>query len=187
MAIWRGPETYSAPIRYKFGSEKAKALIHKAILDNQGIDLHSLLMACYFAEKQHLNDYGRPIFGATYRAMTIGPVAIEVYEMLNHEPIWLAETKTQHRFPWYFDGYHLHAEEGEIDFDVTSKSDIRALNEGLSKALSLNLTAATIETHGLDWQKANLGIINYADMIEESPNRDNMIEELITTSRFTRL
>jgi hypothetical protein len=35
----------------------------------------------------------------------------------------------------------------------------------------------TRETHGSDWQRANLGLMGYADMIEDGPDRER-IEEL---------
>ena len=86
-------------IRFKFAAHKAKAAILLSAQEWPGIDIHGLLKACYFADVAHLNRHGRPIFGATYRAMKFGPVPLEIYEMLKGDPLWLAELSLE-RFPW---------------------------------------------------------------------------------------
>ena len=40
----------------------------------------------FYADKTHLQRYGRPITGDVYIAMTYGPVPSGVYNLLKHEP-----------------------------------------------------------------------------------------------------
>ena len=103
------------------------------------LDLHAVLKACYFADKSHLNEYGRPVFGAVYRAMKYGPVPLEIYEMLKGEPLWLWETK-QEDFPWRV------RSQGRIEPVVTmprpnlgvfSESDLEHLRAGFDRARSI--------------------------------------------------
>src|SRR5277367_1947984 len=93
-------------IRFRFAAEKALAALHGMVGKTSGLDLQAALKACYFADKAHLNRHGRPVFGATYKAMRYGPTAIEIYEMAKGEPIWLAELGLE-RFPWALDGHRL--------------------------------------------------------------------------------
>jgi len=50
-----------------------------------GVDLHTLLKAAYFADRESLNRHARPVFGATRQAMTCGPVPLQLHEMLKEE------------------------------------------------------------------------------------------------------
>ena len=68
-------------IRFKFAARKALAAIWSMVAERSTLDLHQALKACYFADKKHLNDFGRPVFGAVYQAMRFGPVPLEIYEM----------------------------------------------------------------------------------------------------------
>lgn len=47
-------------------------------------DLYHLMKILYFADKDHLNHYGRFITGDSYVAMRNGPVPSEVYDMIKH-------------------------------------------------------------------------------------------------------
>src|ERR1700684_2199264 len=99
-------------IRFKFSPIKGRAAIHWMVQQQPGVDLHAVLKACYFADKKHLNENRRPIFGATYRAMKWGPVPIEIYDMTKGEAYWLAELNAT-RYPWNLDGYHLYLPEND--------------------------------------------------------------------------
>ena len=45
-------------------------------------DFHKIFKIIYFADRQHLVDWGRPITGDTYIAMDAGPVPSRLYDML---------------------------------------------------------------------------------------------------------
>jgi hypothetical protein len=45
----------------------------------------------------------------------------------------------------------------------------------------------TAATHGPDWQAANMGIMRYEDMIEESQTKEETVEYLREAGRFMRL
>lgn len=174
-------------IRFKFSADKARSAIHKMIADKPDIDLHALLKACYFADKKHLNEHHRPIFGATYRAMKFGPVPVEIYEMAKGDPIWLAELGAN-RFPWLLDGYKLRLEQNsEPDLDVFSETDLAALNFGFNVSINMSFGARTEATHGSDWQAAQLGFMRYEDMIEESPDKEQIVAYLREASPIMRL
>ena len=45
-------------------------------------DFHKIFKIIYFADRQHLADWGRPITGDTYIAMEAGPVPSRMYDMM---------------------------------------------------------------------------------------------------------
>ena len=45
-------------------------------------DFHKIFKIIYFADRQHLAEWGRPITGDTYIAMEAGPVPSRMYDML---------------------------------------------------------------------------------------------------------
>jgi hypothetical protein len=174
-------------IRFRFAARKAFAAINWMTRQKPGVDLHTLLKACYFADKAHLNEHGRPIFGATYKAMPFGPVPLEIYEMAKCEPLSMADLDVD-RFPWSLKGFRLFPDSNvDVDLGSFSESDRMALESGFTQSLSMNFTQRTAATHGPDWQAAQFGIMDYADMIEDSPTKAERIDTLQSNAPFLRL
>ncbi|MGE8940645.1 Panacea domain-containing protein [Leptospira interrogans] len=175
------------PIRFKFAAVKALAAIQWMLEQEQTVDLHTALKAFYFADKLHLNQHRRPIFGATYRAMKFGPVPLEVYEMMKGEPLWLAELGRT-GFPWDLHGYTLRRTSNDVaDLSVLSDTDREALRCGLQKSISMTFNERTAATHGPDWQAAKLGTMRYEDMIDEGPDKPALVAFLREAAQFLRL
>lgn len=174
-------------IRFRFAPAKALAAIHRMIAAQNGVDLHTLLKACYFADRAHLNKYGRPVFGATYKAMRFGPVPLEIYEMTKSDSIWLAELGLE-RFPWRQSGYRLYLHDNSPpDPSPLSASDLEEIDYGLTQSRALTFSERTKLTHGPDWQSAELGLMRYEDMLDETPDKRDKVDYLEETARFMRL
>jgi len=183
-------------IRFNFNPSKGLDgivyLLQGAQENNRAsLDFHALLKAAYFADKAMLNQHGRPVFGATYRAMPYGPVPVELYEMAKCEPLWLAEIGAE-RYPWERSGqYSIRLSTDEVaELENLSEADREHLDLGLEKSLSLNFSRRTEATHGIDWANAfrGSGWIDYCDMIAPDNNRrTEIIEELEVTSSHLAL
>jgi hypothetical protein len=174
-------------IRFRFSPAKAQAAIVWMLSHDRNLDLHKMLKACYFADKTHLNDHGRPVFGARYRALQFGPVPVEIYEMAKGEPLWLAEIGAE-TYPWALRGYHLRLESNiPPDMAVFSESDVEALRAGFQKSAALTLNERTAATHGPDWKAANLGWMRYEDMMDDSPHKAKRVEDLRNIASHIRL
>lgn len=169
-------------IKFRFNPRKAMQAVGWMLgAAGKPVDFHTILKAIYFADKQALNEHGRPIFGATYRAMNYGPVPLEVYEMLKCDPIWLSEMQEE-SYPWERQGYMVTAshEIGEMDNIALAERDI--LSAAFAKSSGMTFTERTRETHGLDWIEGTRRQderMAYEDMIEESrQDRSELIEDL---------
>lgn len=176
-------------IRFQFAADKGAAAIQRLVREHPRIDLHAALKTFYFADKAHLNEHYRPIFGARYRAMKYGPVPLEVYEMMKGEGYYLAELGVD-GYPWFLDGYKLiPSGENAPTFaeDVLSETELAHLDAAVATSLGMTFNQRTAATHGPDWQNARLGSMAYADMIEESPQKEELVNYLSETSRRLRL
>lgn len=174
-------------IRFKFSVPKALAAIHWMVAEHHDIDLHAALKSCYFADKSHLNEFGKPIFGATYKAMKFGPVPLEIYEMMKGEAIWLAEAGRE-SFPWQIQGFRLRStDNSHADLSALSETDIEHLQAGVNRSLGMSFNERTAATHGQDWQAADLGYMRYEDMIEDGRDKAALVEYLEAHSRYMRL
>jgi hypothetical protein len=174
-------------IRFKFAARKAHDAIHWLVSEYHDIDLHAALKACYFADRSHLNERGRPIFGATYRAMRFGPVPLEIYEMMKGEALWKAEIGCE-QFPWELAGYRLRlVGNSHPQMESLAETDFEHLQQGAAASQRMDFSERTEATHGPDWQRANLGYIRYEDMIDDGPNRLPIIAHLEANARYMRL
>jgi hypothetical protein len=175
------------PIRFRFSPVKARAALHWMLQQQPRVDLHTLMKGCYFADRQHLNAYFRPIFGATYRAMKFGPVPLEIYEMAKGDALWLAELGVD-EYPWKLEGYRLrlHTNE-EPDLSVLAETDLEEIKKGFSLSSHMTFDARTAATHGKDWQLANLDFMKYEDMIDESPEKAEQVAYLREAAQFIRI
>jgi len=175
------------PIRFKFAPLKARAALHWMLRQAPTCDLHMGLKACYFADKRHLNEHDRPIFGATYRAMKFGPVPLEIYDMMQGSPLYLAELDAD-RYPWVLNGYTLQIRDHNApDMSALSASDMEALEHGYRQTSSMTFNERTAATHGRDWQAGRLGTMRYEDMIEDRPDKAQKVALLREAAPYLRL
>jgi hypothetical protein len=119
--------------------------------------------------------------------MNFGPAPLEIYEMAKGEAIWLAELKIDN-FPWKLEGYRLSlVGNANPHLSVLSETDRSEVESAFKRSRALSFSARTAVTHGRDWQKANLGMMRYEDMLDETPEKPEVIEYLNENARFMRL
>jgi len=98
----------------------------------QGISQYQIVKSVFLADKNHLNETGRPITFDKYVAMEQGPVPSLVYALLMQEEVFRIIYNRD--APWSFErrgnGNRYYALE-EPNFEVLSQTDLEALREGL--------------------------------------------------------
>lgn len=172
-------------INFRFNPHKAlEAIVWMLAKAEKPLDFHTILKTAYFADKRMLNEHGRPIFGANYRAMNYGPVPVEIYEMLKCEPYWLSELD-RNDYPWERTGYKValpNGTNGPSSLDDIAPVEMKLLEEAFQRSQGMTFDRRTKETHGQDWiegtRRAN-GNMAYEDMIDANrPHRRELIEDL---------
>src|SRR3712207_105870 len=65
----------------------AKAIEAVALLASKqpGIDVYRVAKVLFYAEKKHINRYGRPITGDTYKALAHGPVPSGIHDLIDKD------------------------------------------------------------------------------------------------------
>ena len=85
-------------------------------------------------------------------------------------------------------GYQLQAIANDVpDMGSFSQSEREHFARGFDTSINMNFTARTAATHGRDWRAANGGIMRYEDMIDDGPNRDEIIRTIQETSAHIKL
>jgi len=124
-------------------------------------NMHKVAKILYFADKLHLERYGRQIFGDTYIAMPFGPVPSHVYNLVKEadpkktgDSLFGAPEIASHlRIEW--DGnVRLVYPEHEPDLDNLSRSDLLCLDESLELFSDLNFKPLSDLSHDAAWDAA---------------------------------
>ena len=118
-------------------------------------DMHMLYKILYFADSEHLAEYGRPITGDEYIAMKFGPVPSllrNVINSVNNPNPWL---KIDIDAKQYFDvvSYFVGAKRA-CNTDILSESDIECLDKSIERLKSFSFDQRTRESHNFAWENA---------------------------------
>jgi uncharacterized phage-associated protein len=145
-------------------------------------DFHKVNKLLYFADKLHLERYGRQIIHDHYIAMEYGPVASGAYDLLQ---LGRADPKNTITAPW------LRMSNSKIptvesvqapDLDQLSDSDIECLNEVIERYGQLSFDELTDQSHDAAWNLARSRLANSPMLLEEIaatlPNAGNVLSHL---------
>lgn len=152
----------------------------------------------YLADKEHFNRHGRPITYEIYYALDYGPVASTALDLIKGDATTLRQAhisrlpiKIEHKGNLYF----LSAAERPIDRDVFSKSDLRVFDEIVAKYGDKSFDELYQLTHRHPayrnaWDsrpgRSKRSLIYYEDMLDDSPMKEEIIEELEPISSAIR-
>jgi uncharacterized phage-associated protein len=159
--------------RLQFRFNFAKFIQALVFFSKNGVsDLTKLKAAklLYFADKEHLIRYGRPIIGDVYYALKLGPLPSQADDLLSEaEAAHLAgpSTPEQEEFFRYLDVvsdyWPLFVARNEENFRVFSKSDLDILAEVTKKYGKLDWKRLVDLSHEEPaWEKA--------DKVRKKPN-----------------
>lgn len=171
-----GPRVY----RLRFAARKASQAIDFMLHRNGGAAaVTNLLTAVYFADRTALNRLGRPAFGGSYVAESIGPVSVETLELLRGCPLRLAEAGWRIR-PWSLSGYMVFREiSADPETSAFAEAELPIFRESVNRAFAMRIDDRSAATHGRDWTNACLGPVNWCDMVDpDNPHRDAILEDL---------
>lgn len=108
------------PIAFRYNSQRATQailwLLHK---HGGGMDKLKLVKLLFYADREHLVRYGRPIIGGDYVAMQHGPVPSQLLNYLNR-------AAEEADLPFNLQDHHVLAKE-VVNEDELSESDIEVL------------------------------------------------------------
>lgn len=178
-------------IRFKPNTRKALEVILWFAQKRSKIDFHSVLKLLFFAEKRHLNKWGRPIVGDCYYAAPYGPVAQTTYDIMRQEPLAIEMLQIDDGLPFkVIDRYYIQSER-EPDRNWLSRSDIECLEDVWGEYGHLGFNQLTMLSHYdpayRRAEEAGHQRMDYADFLEGDQASDELIAELEETAPRLRL
>ena len=80
-------------IRFEMNANKVIEVLTWLANEQPGIGAFHVSKVLYYADKEHLNLYGRPVVGDTYIRMEFGPVPSKTYDLIKKENLELGVTQ----------------------------------------------------------------------------------------------
>ena len=187
---------------------KDDILVIKAVLlyilthSNDGQrDIYSLVKTAYYAQQNHLAQYGTPLFKDCICALPFGPVPSNIYNVLK-----MASGDSNELNYHRSDDMHLasdainfksgrYSAKEDPNMDFLSKSDIESLNYGIEKVAKMSFNQIKEDTHGMEWNRAfnsksslkEMNLLNIAKEGDASSDSLRYLEDFLETDRFARL
>jgi uncharacterized phage-associated protein len=135
--------------------DKTKALNALLFVANrvQRKDFHKIFKIIYFADRQHLAEWGRPITGDTYIAMDAGPVPSRMYDMLKivRGDSYLPDTEGLGKF-FKVENWMYVQPLVDADLSKLSKNEQEALNDSVAKYSGLSYDEIKEKSHDIAWR-----------------------------------
>lgn len=152
--------------------DKTKALNALLYVANrvQRKDFHKIFKIIYFADRQHLNDWGRPITGDTYIAMEAGPVPSRMYDMLKivRGDSYLPDTEGLGNY-FKVENWMYVAPFQDADLNKLSRNEQEALDDSIAKYASLSYDEIKEKSHDVAWRSTARDFsIKWEDIARES-------------------
>ena len=116
-------------------------------------DFHKIFKIIYFADRQHLADWGRPITGDTYIAMEAGPVPSRLYDMLKivRGDSYLPDTEGLGKY-FQVENWMYVRPLQDADLHKLSANEQEAMSEAIEKYANLSYDEIKEKSHDVAWR-----------------------------------
>jgi len=140
-------------------------------------DLHKIFKVLYFADREHLAEYGRPITGDNYIAMSDGPVPSKLYDILKsiRGDSYFIDEKFSSLIS--FTSRDIIEATKEPNLKKLSRTDLDHINKSLSLYGDLSWDEVKEKSHDYAWRStASNNRISFENIIRESgSDKDDFI------------
>lgn len=133
-------------------------------------NVYNVLKCLYYADRKHLQEYGRQIYGETFYALEHGPVPSAAYEIIKYAN---GRAKWDLEFPEAFELLDVNdiyvSARGDVDTDLLSRSDMACLLDAARKYGKMPFSRLKKLSHrGKAFENADPnGEMKLADLIDE--------------------
>jgi uncharacterized phage-associated protein len=165
---------------FKYDPEKALQVILWIASRVRSANFHRISKIAYFADRKHLQEYGRQICGDNYVAMRHGPVPSGIYDMMKavrgdgHSPL---VDKAKEAFDVV--GKYTVVPKREVDPDFFSESDIECLEWAMKMYGRKSFDELTKASHDAAWKNTDENdLMDLTTIIKTLPNAKELLEHL---------
>lgn len=181
-------------LKFRPKIEKIVELLLHLASKRPGADKYQAVKFFYFADREHLNRFGRPISFENYYAMSYGPVASTVLDLLNGN-IGPAKSAGINELPFKTeigktksgrDTTFIREPLREVNYDLFSKSDIQVFDEVVEKYRDASFDELFKATHKhFAWTNAwtqrkhgERAEMYYEEMIDDEARRAELVDDI---------
>lgn len=144
-----------------FNVDKTKTLNAALYILNQlgEADYHKIFKILYFADQEHLKQYGRPITGDSYQAMNFGPVPSFLYDLFKtaekgiHPFAEAVEISTAFSVRRENNVPYVLATQ-ESDLDELAETELELIINSIHANRELSFTELVKKSHDIAWTNA---------------------------------
>ena len=153
--------------RYAVNTSKTLEIILWLANALPGIDIYHVVKAAFYADKHHLNQYGRPIAGDDYMADQYGPLGDVIYGLLKGDPLERIALGGNGELPFTIEGRFQVCVQRGPNMRRLSESEIGALMVGLAFVADKSFDELVEISHReAAYIAAEGGRMQYEDLIE---------------------
>lgn len=144
-------------------------------------DMHKLCKILYFADQQHLSQYGRSITGDTYIAMQFGPVPScvdDILKALRGDSFFSSVPEVERlKQSMIFENRFIVRALQEPNMDELSVSDVACLDYAIGICKDKSFSELTAFSHGLAWSNTQRDrAISVKDILREAGDEEAYVE-----------
>lgn len=170
--------------QFKFDREKCTSVLLYIIQNLEKADFLRVFKILYFAEKEHLARFGRPIVGDNYVAMKHGPVPSTIYTELGNVRSGIGKiidgvVNNNISFSDYFEVKpdNIIIAKVEPDIEEISGSELDCLDKSLRENKGLSFNELSEKSHDLAWNRANMNDeMDVLDIAESGGASNEMLQ-----------
>jgi uncharacterized phage-associated protein len=140
-------------MQVQFDKEKSLNALLYVANRVQRKDFHKIFKIIYFADRQHLADWGRPITGDTYIAMEAGPVPSRLYDMLKivRGDSYLPDMEGLSKY-FQVENWMYVRPLQDADLNKLSANEQEAMSEAIEKYAALSYDEIKEKSHDVAWR-----------------------------------
>lgn len=152
-------------IKFTVNPDKAMQVLLWILNKKPNIDVYNINKVIFAADCYSLNNFGRPIYGDKYVAMSLGTVPSFMYDL----------TKIKSQMPFYHSSKNGLSTYAKPDMDFFSDTDIEALEYGINEYADLSFDEVKEKNH------KHRAWLNHKEELETQKCVDIDFEEMIDT------
>jgi uncharacterized phage-associated protein len=174
--------TLQMPLKFAFSEPKALEALAYIASVHPGFTPFYVSKVLFFAEKWHLNSFGRPIIADTYIAMPKGPVPSTIKNYLDQNWHWTEEPAnfgTLIKIDRSGNLPKLMPGERGPNLELLSSSDVKCLKEAIAYCKDKSPEELSNITHfEKAWRAAEENrAMDYADFVDDdNPHKEEILE-----------
>lgn len=153
-------------------------------------DFHKIFKILYFADRNHLSDFGRTITGDFYVAMDDGPVPSKIYDIfkiVRGDGLFSSEKKAEFEPYFKVQNWMFLIPQKDADLDYLSASDIEELDNSITAYGALSWDEVREKSHDFAWRSTVKDhAIDLQNIMRENGEEEeyiNFISEHITLQK----